>query len=581
MAEWERRRKSRGTPLRARRPLAIAFSVLLISSGPIGGQATGQETPAEIVITSASDDVNGDTSSVEGLQGAPGPDGISLREAIEATNNDPGTYTLSFTSSLKGAIIEVSRLPQLRGGNVFIDGDIDGDGAPDITLQGPSEENPGNEGLSILSSGNTVHAVALRGFFYGVSFSTVSTDGVYRDNVVSNLVMSNIGGAGITFANSAPRNQWINTLIIGNTIRARASGINVALFDDGKRIDGIRIEGNSVRIPGRHKCDGRGGGIGLTAGESGSNNSISGAVIANNSISGEIAIGIRVASGSGDADSNLVENVSVLDNYVRTPIRKSQGCVRHAIDVVTGDSGGSGPTPDDNVTRDVVVRGNRLVGGLGVWTFGGGSGGLGNRFSGLRVVRNSIRVVGWFPGVNVYNGGGMLDDDKPTTDSRFTDVVVDSNKIVVENVKGGKRPPFGGISVIAGDTGGWGPVTGSRIKRVRITNNVVDTVMPGISLVGGNGGPEGTARDNVLTDVVVSNNRILKVPKPVKFVYERGIRGIRVVGGIGGDGRRGARAIGNRVTCVKIRRNRVAGAKDVSVTANLAGARNNKVRLAC
>ena len=86
-----------------------------------------------ITVTNATGVVNGDTSSVKALMANPGPDGISLVEAITATNNDPGTWNIQFAPALTGSTISGS-MPYLGGGNVTVNGDIDGDGQPDITV---------------------------------------------------------------------------------------------------------------------------------------------------------------------------------------------------------------------------------------------------------------------------------------------------------------------------------------------------------------------------------------------------------------------------------------------------------------
>src|ERR1700719_236386 len=69
-----------------------------------------------IMVTNATVAVNGDTSSVKALVANPGPDGISLQEAIMATNNDRGTWVIQFAVALKGSTI-VGGLPFLSGGN--------------------------------------------------------------------------------------------------------------------------------------------------------------------------------------------------------------------------------------------------------------------------------------------------------------------------------------------------------------------------------------------------------------------------------------------------------------------------------
>jgi hypothetical protein len=102
-----------------------------------------------IMVTNATMAINGDTSSVQALVANPGPDGISLQEAIIATNNDPGMWNIQFASALKGSTIVVdtgSNIPglsPLSGGNVTINGDIDGDGLPDITLTSQSGTGTG------------------------------------------------------------------------------------------------------------------------------------------------------------------------------------------------------------------------------------------------------------------------------------------------------------------------------------------------------------------------------------------------------------------------------------------------------
>src|ERR1035438_6427897 len=90
-----------------------------------------------ITVTNATMVVNGDTSSVKALVANPGSDGISLQEAIMATNNNPGAWVIQFAAALKGSTIIVDSggqfgLAGLTGGNVTINGD-------QVTLARPAD----------------------------------------------------------------------------------------------------------------------------------------------------------------------------------------------------------------------------------------------------------------------------------------------------------------------------------------------------------------------------------------------------------------------------------------------------------
>lgn len=105
-------------------PPAVTIPAVVLNRGTV------------ITVTNATVVLNGDTSSVKALMANPGPDGISLPEALIATNNDPGTWNIKFAAALKGSTINIDPapsvgflgLPGLSGGNVTINGDIDGDG---------------------------------------------------------------------------------------------------------------------------------------------------------------------------------------------------------------------------------------------------------------------------------------------------------------------------------------------------------------------------------------------------------------------------------------------------------------------
>src|SRR5947209_16911993 len=98
-------------------PLLVGADQLPAYCGGVGAKSYTPPTvniPAVIlnrgtVITVTNDTVvvNGDTSSVKALVAKPGPDGISLQEAITATNNDLGIWNIQFAPALKGSTIVI------------------------------------------------------------------------------------------------------------------------------------------------------------------------------------------------------------------------------------------------------------------------------------------------------------------------------------------------------------------------------------------------------------------------------------------------------------------------------------------
>ena len=120
--------------------LIVLVSLLSSSFTPVIAQdnlSNNRSSGNSFVVVSTSDDVNGNTSSPAALLADPGPDGISLPEAIDATNHTSDFYTITFDPSLSGSTIYLQRdMPHITQGNVIINGDINEDGTPDITIDG-------------------------------------------------------------------------------------------------------------------------------------------------------------------------------------------------------------------------------------------------------------------------------------------------------------------------------------------------------------------------------------------------------------------------------------------------------------
>src|SRR5690349_21384213 len=158
--------------------VTISFVTMIITCGLILGGLASPAAAKTIVVTTLVDTAN-PPFNADSLCGAgtikdlPGADGlISLREAIIAANNTPGADTITFAPNLSGGTIVVTfddldadtipdPLPALCGGHTRLNGDLNSDDVPDITLEGavfplPAPPTLAPAGVAIISSHNTI-----------------------------------------------------------------------------------------------------------------------------------------------------------------------------------------------------------------------------------------------------------------------------------------------------------------------------------------------------------------------------------------------------------------------------------------
>jgi hypothetical protein len=496
-------------------------------------------------VVTTSDVINGDVATVARLIANPGPDGISLREGLQATNNDPGTYTIGFAPALAGATITLDDpLPALTGGGVTVEGDIDGNGKPDVTLRASARiaQVPDQAGLQISSSANRLHALTLEDFFTGM-FIRPYWDGMhlpanltYADNVVSNLVIHAGRGGGIILLTvwgpecGLPKpqpcpshNRWANTTLTGNTIEADGSGIGIDLRNGvGDRLERASVTDNTIRMGKDDGFDLNGTGIGFFDGGNATGTRISDLLIARNSIEGVNGdrSGIVVAPGVERAEANRMERVRILDNHVHLVTRGSRGCCQAIVLQAGTDSPAAAQPdvlpvryPDRNVLRNVTVRRNAVSGTL-VWGViiqaGIGAGGSRNLVQKVAIERNLIRSSTVAFGVAVQLGDGMPYMNRYATANRATSITIDANRITIGNAN-----PFataglflGGVQLMSGGRFG----RGGAVRNVRVTNNRIATRHAGIKLIGGF---SPTSHGNSVTCVRLARNRITGTHKRV------------------------------------------------------------------
>ncbi len=138
----------------------------------------------QIMVTTVSDDGAG-----------------SLREAIETANSNAGADEIQFDPTLTGMTISLSSAITITNGNgdqTTIDGDIDGDGLPDITLSGGSYD-----GIIIDASNCSISGLNLQGFAGAGNASMVidGTNGATGNAIFGNYIGTTLDGQSAGTAN--------------------------------------------------------------------------------------------------------------------------------------------------------------------------------------------------------------------------------------------------------------------------------------------------------------------------------------------------------------------------------------------
>ena len=242
---------------------------------------------------------------------APGNSGLSLREAIALANVNAGADTITFANSLSGGTIRLTYAPGTTlviNEALTIDGDINNDGTPDITITGDAANNDthiaGSATITDLAasrSANTLAdnvqilgssaALALDGLVLtggvtagsGGAVLANSTDVTLTNTTVSGNSADGFGGGGIYATNAV----LTNTTVSGNSAYNGGGGI----FAYGAAIlTNTTISGNSA---------GFGGGIFVQSGT---------ATLTNSSVSGN--------STGTDGGGIMADNVILTNSIV-------------------------------------------------------------------------------------------------------------------------------------------------------------------------------------------------------------------------------------------------------------------------
>lgn len=362
-------------------------TALLLSSPMLegNGTATAQNgsTPAlMLTVTNASEDINGDVSSPAALLASPGADGISLVEALKAVEADIGAHeTINFSPTLSGSRIKLTQdLPSSWRDGFTLDGDIDDDGVPDITIDGGGVIS---HAIRIQAASDVViEGLHFRNFTrFGIEINIGPQDDVHS---MGNLILRHntfqyISESAIVVSHNQSHSVISDIEIVENTFQNYRYAIKLnAGFSPGasdNEISNVLIRSNTLIAPGFAI------GISISPGINDvSQNTIRNIAIRENQISGHANSSILIDAAAKNCTDNLIDGILIAENQIDgTPV---------TIEVV--GVGESGIDAARNRITNITITDNHLTGG-GI-QFGGATGfhSHDNTISGVLIDRNHI-----------------------------------------------------------------------------------------------------------------------------------------------------------------------------------------------
>ena len=444
-------------------------------SVPAQGFVLSEESADDLTVTTTSCEVNGDTTNPLALEANPGPDGISLAEAITAINRNNtvtagGRHLIDF--AFNGTIMCTERLPPVTQ-STTINGDLNGDNIPDLILDGAQ----------------------LSGFKAGIEVTSSNV-------ILRGLQLRNFGNSAVNiFVPPSSRVTDIGVMGLKITVPAETFGINVFVEAQPGQPAGLERV-----ILGDNDINSNSGG-GIFIGTGGVSNTVTGLTIKNLTISqnninlNELATGFEGVNVTSVAQGAMLTNINIVDNIVNSPfvgvgvISSFQEGPNNLVEVsiISNTLTGPGNNGDDNsgialiggfgpVTSNTLlanIQGNVVQGhDINIELTGGFDGASNNMLAAEvenNIVSNGLR--------GVFSVGGQFGSPNNTlfTDIRKNDV---------------KQHTFAGIS----GEGGLHDADNNMVNTV-IENNLVDSADEVISLLGGFEGAAG----NMVTGEITSN----------------------------------------------------------------------------
>ena len=282
----KRRSASRHTP-------ALSFDTL-----------ESRQLLTSLTVNNATDFTNADTSSISALISNDGGDGISLREAIEATNNTAGDDTVTFDGSVfTGGAASLVRLTQgeltitdaltidgSSANNLVITGDANGD---DVTVAGTYITNIRAPRDNLLDNSRVINSSAT----LNISNLTVTGGRALRS------------GSGGGIRTSTADVFLTNVTVSGNSTYTDSFGTNGGgIYSESGNVHLLNstVSGNSASIRSIFYSS-SGGGIHSRSGN---------VYLTNSTVSGNSASGSGVSIGFGGGISTESGNISLIDSTI-------------------------------------------------------------------------------------------------------------------------------------------------------------------------------------------------------------------------------------------------------------------------
>lgn len=418
---------------------------------------------ATIAVNTAADENDGDITSITNLATTPGGTGISLREAIIATNNTAGPDVITFGIGALGSqqTINVigSQLPIITESltlDAWSQGGAGYNGPPLIKLDGSTA--PTDIFGLVVEANNTVvrgfvisgfRATAGNGFGIGV-FNNGSNTSIYGNYIGTNF-------AGTTAESNQQGGIWIGTGVTNTRIGTDSDGVDDVAERNiisgngvggiGGRL-GILVQGTQTLIAGNY--------IGTNAtGNAALGNGAFGVVIlsANNTVGGTTEVARNIISSNGQRGVNIEGNGAtgnlVQGNYIGLAANGTNdlGNTWAGVGLFSGASNNTirGNTISGNDRQNNAILGNNAnVQLFGVGTNNNTVAGnfIGTDANGTALPANAPFANGGVRGIQIRQGaqnnviGGSNPEDRNViaglrhTGVELDDVNTDNNRIV-------------------------------------------------------------------------------------------------------------------------------------------------------